>query len=205
MKKNQLILIKGGSVFASKEDFYNYLRQVEYNPYKKRKKWSEWLKNELCESFDFFEPLMPNKRWADYEAWKIWFDRVLEFVDKGVSSKLVLAGQSLGAGFLLKHLSQNNLLKKVDQLHLVSTAYKDNDKTGEKIGNFEVDLTKLEEVERQVKQIFMYHSKDDKTVPFEDGLYLKKYFKKVEFLEFEDRGHFSQAIFLELLEEIKRV
>lgn len=202
--RHQAIFIRGGDSFASKEQFLEALKKMEYNPSHKRRAWTDWLEWSLSEKFDSFAPLMPNKQSSDYDAWKIWFEKIFQYVNPDSSIKLILIGQSLGAAFLVRYLSENSMPKKVDQLHLVSTMVDDLDHLGEQIINFKPDLDKIPNVEKKVNKIFMYHSKDDNLVPFEQSLIVKKYLPKAEFLEFEDRGHFAQPAFIELLEMITK-
>lgn len=203
-KKHQVIFIRGGEAFDNKEQFYEYLSTKEYNPYKKVRAWRDWLEWSLSENFDSFAPMMPNKQWADYTAWKIWFEKIFKYINLDSSIKLILIGQSLGAAFLVRYLSENKMPKSIDQLHLVSTICEDKGLIGEKIGNFKPDLNKVSEIEKQSAKIFMYHSKDDNLVPFEHSLIIKKCLPKAEFYEFNNRGHFSQPAFIELLDVINK-
>ena len=52
---------------------------------------------------------MPCKFMVDYEAWKIWFERHFQFLQKEV----ILIGWSLGGRFLLKYLSENKFPFKI--------------------------------------------------------------------------------------------
>lgn len=202
--KHQAIFIRGGEAFDKTEQFYDYLRNREYNPDKKRRRWPDWLEWSLSEHFDSFTPLMPNKQWADYEAWKIWFEKIFKYISPDPSLKLIVIGQSLGASFLVKYLSENKMPKQMDQLHLVSTMCEDSGLIGEKIGNFKPNLEKVPEIEKQAKKIFMYHSKDDNLVPFNQSLIIKNKLNKAEFFEFDKRGHFAQPAFIEILETINK-
>ncbi len=146
---------------------------------------------------------MPNKRWADYKAWEIWFEKLFDYINPENSSKLVLIGQSLGAAFLLKYLANKSMPKPILQLHLISSPVEDNDETGEKLIDFKPDLTKLSKIEKQANKIFLYHSKDDHVVPFKHSVLLKERFKNAKLFEFEDRGHFyTEPVFIELLDNI---
>ena len=201
--KNQVIFIRGGENFDSKEEFYNYLRNRKYDPYKKKRSWRDWLAWGLSEDFDAFVPDMPNKQWADYEAWKIWFEKVFPYINKDKSIKLIMVGNSPGSTFLVKYLSESRFPKRVDQLHLVSPAFDDEGLIGEKLGNFKFNPANIRNIEEQVDHIFLYHSVDDDMVPFEHSQKFLKYFKKINFMKFEDRGHFKQPAFMEILQNIK--
>ena len=78
---------------------------------------------------NYMYPQMPNKQNADYQAWKIEFEKILPDLDKDS----ILIGHSLGGIFLAKYLSENKLAQKLDSLHLVAAPYY-------KCGNFNLDL-----------------------------------------------------------------
>jgi len=202
--KHQAIFIRGGETFDNDKQFYEYLRKKEYTPYKNVRRWTDWLEWSLSEHFDSFTPLMPNKQGADYNAWKIWFEKLFEFINPNPSIKLIIIGQSLGASFLVRYLSENKMPKQIDQLHLVSIMCQDNGLIGEKIGNFKPDLNKVPKIEKQAKKIFIYHSKDDNLVPIEHSLIVKEHLEKSVFFKFENRGHFAQPAFMEILETINK-
>lgn len=201
-KKHQVIFIRGGEVFETKKQFYDYLKNCPYDPYKTRRTWRDWLEWSLSENFDSFAPLMPNKQWADYEAWKIWFEKLFPYLNKKKNIKLILIGQSLGGIFLAKYLSENKFPKKIDQLHLVSPVFDNEGITTEKIANFKFKPSNLKNIEPQADKIFLYHSADDPYVPIEHSLRYLKYLKKAEFFRFENRGHFNQPAFMEILQVI---
>jgi hypothetical protein len=202
--KHQVIFIRGGEAFDNKKEFYAYLKKRTYDPYEKRRNWRDWLEWSLCEQFDLFAPVMPNKQWADYVAWKIWFEKLFPFIKKSKNIRLILIGHSLGAIFLAKYLSENKFPKKIDQLHLVSPVFDNQGLVGEKVGNFKLTAAKLKNVGPQIKHIFIYHSTDDPLVPFEHSIKYLKHLKKAEFFEFKDRGHFLQPAFMEILQVINK-
>jgi predicted alpha/beta hydrolase family esterase len=55
-----------------------------------------------------------------------------------------------------------------------------------------------------VDKIFLYQSKDDPEVSFHDAEKYKRDLPKAELIIFEDRGHFLQQDFFELIENIKK-
>lgn len=195
---NQLIIIHGGTSFETKEQFYEHLRNLTYDPYDNRKSWRNWLELTLSESFEFFSPTMPNKQWADYDAWKIWFEKIFPYLN---DEKLIVIGHSLGSIFLAKYLSENKFPKLIDQLHLVSPVF--DDEGDEKVASFGFDPNNLFKLNEQAKKIFLYHSIDDDIVSFSHA---KKYLGYIDakFFEFQDKGHFLQPIFLEILDVINQ-
>lgn len=201
-KRHQCIFIRGGEAFDKKEEFYEYLRKREYNPYKKWRTWKDWLEWSLSEKFDSFSPIMPNKQWADYEAWKIWFEKLFPYINKDKESKIILIGQSLGATFLAKYLSENKFPKKIDQLYFISLLFEDDGLVGEKTGSFKLDKSKLKNIEPQANKVFLFHSKDDNLVPIYHAEKFAKFLDKAKFYKFDKRGHFSQPAFMEILQTI---
>ena len=110
---------------------------------------------------------------------------------------------SLGSTFILKYIWENDFPVGIKQLFLVAPAISNTKK--EWMWSFELNIDQAyERVERATKQIYIYHSRDDACVPFEQWLELHSYFPDSIFREFDHRGHFfMQAELPELLEDIK--
>ena len=205
--KNQIIFIRGGESFDTKEQFYAYLKAREYNPFEHKKSWRDWVEWALSEEYEMMAPVMPNKQWADYEAWKIWFEKLFPFLN---DQKLIMIGQSLGGLFLLKYLSENKFPKRIAQLHLVSPVM-DNEgvynvgSVSETVGNFILNPEKLPNVSEQADEIYIYHSTDDPLVPLSHSQRYKQHLPKAELVVLEGRGHLNQPAFIELLENINKI
>ncbi|HAQ02735.1 hypothetical protein A2467_02190 [Candidatus Nomurabacteria bacterium RIFOXYC2_FULL_36_8] len=199
--KKQILFIRGGESFDNQEDFYKYISTVSLDPYNKTKEWRDWIIWALEDSYDLICPLMPNKQNADYVAWKIWFERHFQFIN---NEKPILIGHSLGGGFLLKYLSENNFPKKISQLHLVAPYVENNGIYLEKLNTFEFDVKKINVIKDICEEIHLWHSKDDNAVPFSHSELIKENISSVEFHVFKDRGHFRQPAFPEILEVINK-
>ncbi len=202
--KHQSIFIRGGEAFDNKEQFYEYLRNREYDPYKKWRRWADWLEWTLSEKFESFTPLMPNKQWADYAAWKIWFEKLIPYINKGRESKLVIIGHSLGGLFLAKYLSENEFVKQIHQLHLVAPVFDSSGLVGETTATFELNVDLLKNLSKRAKNIFIYHSKDDTVVPYEHSKKYAKYIPNSVLFSFDGRGHFNQPAFMEIVDVINK-
>ena len=87
--KNQIIFIRGGEAFDTKEQYYNYLRQREYNPFEQKKSWRDWIGWALSEEYEMMMPTMPNKHNADYLSWQIWFEKLFPYLN---DQKLIVIG-----------------------------------------------------------------------------------------------------------------
>jgi len=194
--KKQVIVIHGGEAWDTYEEYIEYLKSYDFTMEKFDKiisrRWKENLQNNLGENFQVIKPSMPSERNAKYNEWTIWFEKLFPYLNE----EIILIGHSLGATFLAKYISENILPKHISQIHLVSGAI------GSKGGfNFE---TSLEKIENQCKNIFIYHSTDDFVVDFEDGLKYKKMLPKAIFIKFDDRNHFLQEEFPEIVQNIKK-
>lgn len=200
IKKKQIIYIHGASTWASKEDFLEAFRPYPYDPYDNFLKWPDWVKAGLDSEYEFFAPTMPCREYADYDAWKIMFEKTFPYLNK---EDLVLIGWSMGAIFLLRYLSENELPYRAKQVHIVAPSISDEGvENNEKIGNFQPQLDKLPRIQSQVEEIFLYHSKDDHICPFVHSQKIFEVLPEINFSIFEQRGHFYHNAFPELFANI---
>lgn len=196
--KKQAIIIHGGDSFGNHEEYLDFLKnfEVTIDYFRPRGDWKKSLQEKLGENYDVLLPVMPNKQNAKFGEWKIWFEKLLPFVEDGA----IFIGHSLGGMFLAKYLAENDIPKRVGVLILVAAPHNN---TGE-VGDF-VLPNSLDGVSRQSPQIFLFYSKDDGVVPFSEGEVYKKQLLNAELRVFEDRGHFNQQEFPEILEVIKSI
>lgn len=195
----QVVVIHGGSCYDSYQKYWDELKSmsVDISAFKPKIDWKNNLQDDLGSDFEVLSPAMPNKHNADYEEWKIWFEKVFPFVSDGV----ILVGHSLGGIFLAKYLSENKFPKVIGKLLLVAPPFDSG--LNESLKNFVLgnDFKLLQE---QVSNISIYSSKDDRVVPFAHAQKYQEILPEAKLIVFEDRGHFSKAIhFPELLTEIK--
>ncbi len=192
----------GGKTFNDYESYLEFLENYELNFEKEKSKLKGWkysLEKKVGNSFEVVILRMPSPRNAKYSEWKIWFEKYFPYFLNGI----ILIGHSLGGIFLAKYLSENRLPKKINSIHLVAAPFDEED-VNECLGDFKLPES-LEKIDEQVNKIFLYHSKDDKVAPF---IELEKYAKvlpKAEKIIFEDRNHFEQEEFPEIVEKIKKV
>jgi predicted alpha/beta hydrolase family esterase len=145
---------------------------------------------------------MPNKEMACYKIWKLWFEKHFPFLNW---EEIILVWHSLWATFLTKYLSENRFPKMIDQLHIISPAI---DEVGlpewdNYIWDFRCNLENIHNIQDQCKKLWIWHSKDDPVVPFNHSERLIKELPNANFMIFEDRWHFNQEHFPELIETIK--
>ena len=63
----------------------------------------------------------------------------------------------------------------------------------------------LDKITEQCEKVFLYHSEDDKVVPFSDFLKYQKTLKNTTGKVFKNRGHFNQEKFPEIVKDIKNL
>ena len=177
----QLIFVHGGEAFNDYKEYLKWLNSYEIDDPDKAppKKWrSELFEKLQNENWQIIAPTMLCYKNAKYEHWVIWFEKYLPYIKDGA----VFVGHSLGASFLSQYFQEKEVGGFL-QLHLVAPAY------NLQAGGFkhEKDFSKLE---KQFDKIFIYHSKDDTVVPFEDSEKLHALIPSSKFITFEGRNHF---------------
>jgi len=192
-------MIEWGNPHASMEDYYEFLKTKTLEPFKEKKNRKKRVAEQSNDLYQTIIPTMPCKQNADYLGRKIRFERHFDFLnDEGT----ILIGNSLGASFLTKRLSENTFPKNLNQLHLVCPAIKDT--PYETIKNFCPNKEKIINIQEQTDNICIYHSTDDPVVPYDHGLWLSKLLPKAKFISFSDRWHFNQRTFPELVKNIEK-
>jgi len=180
------------------KDFKEYLELLEYNPYEEKiKLWKDNLFQDLWEDYEVIKIPMPNKWFAEYNYWKIMFEKAIPYFWE----KNILVGHSLWWSFILKYLNENNI-DNISSVHLIAPAVFDSKE--EKLWSFHFD----KEIKNYLKYediTTFYFSKDDEIVWMENYEYLKKVLSKSNFEVYENKGHFiSQEHFEELVKNIKK-
>lgn len=197
MKDRQIIAIGGGNWFPNDEAYLQYLREYKIESIKYftggYRNWMANLHQSLGESYTIIAPTMPSKKNAKYLPWAIWFGKLVPFL----TDDAVLVGYSLGGCFLAKYLSQERLSNRVAATFLISAPF-----NNKPLSEFAVEGS-LESFAEQAGKVFLYHSKDDPAVPFSELAKYEKCLPKATARVFEDRGHFNQSRFSELIEAIR--
>jgi predicted alpha/beta hydrolase family esterase len=196
--KRQVILIHGGTTFDTYKDYLSFLKKkkIDLDSYR-RERWSSSLKVKLGTKFDVLLPKMPNPANAKYDEWAILFKKIAAVL----KNNTILIGHSLGGIFLAKYLSENKFPKKILATFLIAPPY-DSKNMDESLGKFNLPKS-LKKLEKQGGRIFLYHSKDDKVVPFAHLGKYKKVLPGAVVRKFKRKGHFNQASFPELVRDIK--
>ena len=193
----QVLIIHGGNSFSSYDAYRGYLSQktLNYDKLTHPIRWKERLGDNLP-GYDIIYPSMPNSENAVYEEWKIYFEKLLAFLEDDVQ----IIGHSLGAMFLAKYLNGHPLKAPVKRLLLVAGGY--DDESEEDLGSFKVESVK--NLPRSAAEIHLFHSKDDPVVPFSE---LAKYQADIPTAishVYDGRGHFIGTEFPEILEVMKK-
>lgn len=196
--KTKVIFIHGGDSFDNYEKYLENLQKTPVKWNQKTNKWKDNLEQSLGDNYNVCQLCMPNSQNANYEEWRIQFDKIRETLDY----KTVLVGHSLGGIFLAKYLSENELVQKISQLHLVAAPF-------ESVGNFTLIGSdslenKLAQIQKNCQQIYLYHSTDDSIINFENLTKYQGKLPEAQSLVFATRGHFLQSEFPELVEQIKK-
>lgn len=204
--KKQVLYVHGGDSFSNRADFLEYLQNTPLrDPLGEGSdRWTKSLRVSLGKTFELFQPVMPNWQNAHYDEWKVWFERHFEFLHDGV----ILLGWSLGGMFLLKYLSEEQIPFTIQSLIIVASPagdYQIEAEPGNDCKSFQFELQDVRKIEEKVTDITIFHSKDDFVVPYEHALKLKEALPSAKLHTFEDRNHFLQTDFPELIAEIKKM
>lgn len=196
--KQQVLVIHGGTAFASYEQYLDYLTKKEITLERLlSKRWKEMLQEKLGSDYQVFTPTMPNGSNVHYIEWKIMFEKILPLLD----DSLILIGHSLGGIFLMKYLSENTTTKTITKLIVVAPPF--DNASGEDLQEFALNKEVLRTLHTRVGKIVLYQSKDDVVVPPENAEHYKDFIEGLELKMFEDRGHFTTENFPEIVEEVK--
>jgi len=198
--KRQVFYIHGGETFDTHNHFIAHLTHKEIRDLPGAEsfvKWTKTLPEELGPQYEVFMPAMPNKENAQYEEWKIWFERHFEYLH----DDLILIGYSLGAMFFTRYLTENTTPFSVTAVILMAGAVEDT--PTEECGDFRFSLEEVDVIKDRAAQVIIMHSKDDFLVPFSHGERLHAAIPGSEFVVCEDKNHFLIEEFPELVERIK--
>lgn len=204
-KRQEIILVGGGDSFSCREDFLQYLKNVELrdipqdNP---RQSWKAWLREQLGPQYWLDTPHMPNKENAQYDEWKVWFERHLALT----TGPVILIGLSLGAEFLAKYLIENDVSQEIRAVFLLAGpcgTFEDPD--GMDCASFAFDPQHLPVLAEKTPTIHILHSKDDFVVPYEHALKYQAALPKATLHTFTDKNHFLVEELPELLTLIRNL
>lgn len=197
--KKQVLVIHGGDAFDKYEDYIKYLKSSQLTLERLRARgWKGNLQASLGKAYDVLTPRMPNSMNARYKEWKIWFEKITHLLD----NELILIGHSLGGIFIVKYLSENKFPKNIRATFLVAAPYYT--PSNHPLVDFNIESS-LGNLIKQAGKIYLYHSKDDKIVPFKDFERYKKDLPEAKTRIFANRGHFNSESFPEIVKDLKQL
>jgi len=198
-KRIQVFYIHGGMTFKNKKDYLNYLKNRPISIDKKRRWHDESLDKKLGKNFDIIRPFMPLSDNARYDEWKIHFERYFPLL----KNNLILIGQSLGAVFLVKYLSEHKFPKKIHSIYLIGTPF-DNTLPGEDLVNGFKLKSDLSLIEKNCKKIYFLFAKNDDVVPISHAKKYRNKLKNAKIIIYKHiKGHFKISQFPQLVKLIK--
>lgn len=200
-EKQQILVIHGGTAH---KDYESYLEALKNSTPKlerilSRRDWKNELQDQLGEKYEVFTPNMPNKQNAQFDEWKILFEKIVDLLD----DNFIVIGHSLGGIFLVKYLSENKVSKKIKKTHLLGTPFNNEEMVHEELHSF-LRKSDLNNLERQAGELYFYHSEDDFAVQFSHLAKFQERLPTANFKTFKDRNHFMQEKVPELIEDIKK-
>ena len=152
-----------------------------------------YLKSKLSDEFEIIFPIIEKPKSPTYEKFKKMF--ALAFAK--TTEPVILIGHSLGGSTLLKYLSEEKPTISTSALFLISTPHwKNNMKEFELKTNFQDFL-------KDIPAVFLYHSKDDTDVPFENLKFYEDSFKTGIVRELPGKEHSFSKGLPELVTDIK--
>ncbi len=202
--KQQVIFLNGAVPKENRDSYYDFLQDQEYNPYEEVfYNWNKTLWERLWENFEYLRAPYGNIKFADYEAWKIMFEKMLSYF----RDDCVFVSTSLGSTFILKYMIETGFPKSqklpISKFFFLAAAL--HDTQHELLGTFSFDVQSISKLWYIANQVYIYHSSDDDLVPMSDSEELFEYFPDATFREFTDKGHFYKETRLpEIEEDIKR-
>ena len=192
-------MIHGGNTFKNRKDYLHYLKTRTISIEKKPKWALEYLDKELGRKFEIIRPRMPLQENANYEDWKIYFERHISYLRNGV----ILMGNSLGGIFLAKYLSEHKFPKKILSTYLVCPPFDDTVNGETLVSGFKLksDLSLLE---KNSKNLYLMFSADDDVVPVSHAEKYRKKLKNAKIIIYKSKnGHFRVSSFPEIVRMIK--
>lgn len=198
-KKQQILIIGGGETFRTRAEYMRFLKnlKIDLERMKFGYDWKGALQDKLGESFDVYTPKMPNNMNAQYEEWKIIFEKVLAKLSTGP----ILIGHSLGGIFLAKYLSENKISKRIKATILVAAPYDDADEIYS-LASFSLKKP-LTLFAKQAGKIYIFQSNDDPVVSDKEARKYKEKLPEAELMLLDEHGHFNSQNFPEIVKVIK--
>jgi predicted alpha/beta hydrolase family esterase len=159
-----------------------FLQGASQGAYDADRPLADSLQKALGQGYRVRYPSMPDEDNPQYDAWKPAIEASLADIRGAVA----LAGHSLGAFMLVKLLAETKLPRDLIGLFLVATPF-----VGETQGWQFPDMAPPKSFAEKLAtvRVFLYHSRDDETVPFEHLALYRAKLPGATTREFDRRGH----------------
>ena len=185
--------------FKNNKDYLRFLKTREISIERKIRWSGDYLNKELGKNFEIIRPRMPLQDNAEYNDWKIHFERHIPYLRNNV----ILIGESLGGIFLAKYLSEHKFPKKILSTYLICPPF-DNTLTGEDLTNGFKLKSNLSLIEKNSKNLYLLFSKDDDVVPISHAKKYERNLKNAKIITYKSKnGHFNVPKFPEIVKLIK--
>ena len=197
----KIFYIHGGTTHSTQEKFYEYLVNKSIELEKRPPIWTDHLEENFPDH-ELIRISMPNKENADYKAWEIIFKKYLSYINPKDS----VIGFSLGATFLLKFLTHNQLPTTPKQLILVAGPIDSEGSNEELCNGFESKTIELNSntLQSQSDNMILFYAQDDPVVPIIQMQKIQTHLPKAKFYSLKNRGgHFITPDFPEIINLIK--
>jgi predicted alpha/beta hydrolase family esterase len=198
MAKQHVILVHGGSCWATYTEYLQDLKSTKFAPdFSPQVGWQQRLQKNLGSRFIVFPLEMPNWQNAKYLEWKIWFEKAVA----AAGNNPLAVGHSLGAIFLAKYFSETPRPPKIKALLLVSAPYQTHAANPD-FGDFALKAPPRR-LQHFGPTIYFYQSQDDPIVTPKNLIPYRKLLPEATIRLFKTRGHFHQPTFPELVRDLK--
>ena len=160
---------------------------------------AESLQKGLGSTYDVRYPTMPLDENAGYLDWKT--EIAAEFAN--LKDQVILVAHSVGGSILLKFLSEEHVDIPIAGLFLIATPYFGGDENWD---YEELTLSQdFSEKLSSIPHIFLYHSRDDETVPFAHLALYAAQLPQAIVREFDERGHQFKNNLDEIASDIQEI
>lgn len=157
------------------------------------------LQDALGAAYKVFYPKMPLEESAGYADWKAQIATELSALDDGA----ILVAHSVGGSMLLKFLTEQQVEKPIAGLFLLASPYFGGDE------NWDYPEMKLPQdfgaKLSAIPRIFLYHSRDDETVPFSHLALYAAQLPQASIHVYDRCGHQFRNDLADVAEDIKSI
>lgn len=159
----------------SKEEYFDPTSPAQSN-----KHWLPWIQRQLIINGILAQtPEMPKPYLPDYKKWRATFEQFT------IDEDTMLIGHSLGAGFLVRWLSENNV--NVGKVALIAPWLNPDHEYQIDFFDFDIDASLTE----RTQGVTVFVSSDDDSGVLDSVEHIKAALPAVSIHNFTDHGHFT--------------